>query len=86
MYPDFGKPASFLKFYLAQFHKLVLPCNVAETLPNRQTIPPRKVRNVISIDQYCTNTQRQLVIRNQDVSMKVITNTYALTKLKCPSI
>ena len=78
------KLVSFKKFYLAQFHKLGLQCNVTETLPYRDNTPSRNVRNVILIDQYCTNTQRQLVIRNQDVCIKVITNTYALTKLNKP--
>lgn len=67
MYPDFGKPISYTKFYLAQFHKLVLPYNVIETLPYGENTPSRNVRNVILIDQYFTNTQRQLVVRNQDV-------------------
>lgn len=71
MYPDFGKPISFIKFYLAEFHKLGLPCNVTETLPYRENTPSRNVRNLILIDQYRTNTQRQLVIRNQDVCIKV---------------
>ena len=84
MYPDFGKPVAFIKFYLAQFHKLILPCKVTETLPYRENTPSRHVRNVILIDQYCTNTQRQLVIRNQDVCTKVTTNTYALTQLSMP--